>query len=100
MKKVKFNFLSLALALGCAGAISYNVYNEPRETGKPILFNWQSTDASGNIIPVSSGGVYDELKTRSQAEVDFGCSGSGTNCATTVDADHERIQNYQNISHN
>ena len=100
MKKVKFNFLSLALAIGFVGAIGYKAYNEPRESNKPILFNWQSTDASGNIIPESSGGVYEELKTRSQAQVDFGCSGSGTSCAVTVDASHQRIQNYQVISHN
>lgn len=71
--------MALALTIGVAGAFATS--NSHKMLLNP---NWQSTDASGNVIPTSSGGMYDANKTVSQAQSDFGCSALSTPCAVTV----------------
>ena len=71
--------MALALTIGVASAFATS-------NARTLLLNpnWQSTDASGNVIPTSSGGMYDANKSVAQAQSDFGCSEQTTPCAVTV----------------
>jgi hypothetical protein len=80
MKNFKIGAMALALTLGVAGAFATS-------SGKSSKFlnpNWQTVDASGATIKVIDGGVYDSNRTQAQAQLDFGCAGSGDDCAGTV----------------
>jgi hypothetical protein len=84
MKKFKMGVMALALTLGVAGAFATN---PSAKTSRFLNPNWQTTDPStGATVPVSSGGVYDPNRTRAQAQADFGCSGEGDLCASTVNS--------------
>jgi hypothetical protein len=79
MKRIRVSLMALVLTAGVAGAVTTSAH--PGLNKKFVNFNWQSTDASGNVI---TGGMYDASKSQSQAQLDFVCSGSTVPCAVTV----------------
>jgi hypothetical protein len=81
MKKVRLSFAALALMIGIAAAFATT---PPSSRGHFTDPNWQSTDASGNVISTTMGGVYDPDKTVGVAQSDYVCSGSTVPCAVTV----------------
>lgn len=81
MKKVKLGFIAAALTLSVGVAFATS---SKEATGKFTTFNWQTSDASGNIVTVADGGVYDPNRTVTQAKSDYGCSGLAADCAVTV----------------
>ena len=83
MKKFKIGAMALALTLGVAGAFA----TTSAKSSKLLNPNWQTEDASGTTISVSSGGVYDPNRSLTQAQGDYGCPAtSGTICAGTVNS--------------
>lgn len=79
MKKLKISMLAVLFTIGIGGAVVQKIHASPKQADP--TFNWQKTDASGNVI---SGGQYDPGVTQAQAQSDFGCSGTITPCAVTV----------------
>jgi hypothetical protein len=77
MKKVKASLIAMALTIGVVGAFA-TTNNAAKPFTNP---NWQQTDASGNVV---IGGAYYANQTLSQAQSDFGCSGTRADCAVTV----------------
>ncbi|MDO3627562.1 DUF6520 family protein [Mucilaginibacter sp. BT774] len=80
MKKVKLGFIAAALTLSVGVAFA----TSKEAAGNRANFNWQTSDASGNIVTVANGGVYDPNRTVGQAKSDYGCSGTAADCAVTV----------------
>ena len=72
--------MALALTVGVAGSFATNAKHVKRLDNP----NWQTTDASGNVVPTSSGGVYDANRSVADAQSDYGCAGSTNFCAVTV----------------
>lgn len=82
MKKVKLGFLSFALILGIGAALATS---NKGTSGKLANFNWQTVDpATGALVTVANGGVYDPDRSIAQAKSDYGCSGAGSSCAAVV----------------
>ena len=80
MKTIKLGFVALIFTLGLGAAFATNAKHH-KQLDNP---NWQTTDASGNIVSTSTGGVYDANRTLSEAQSDYGCAGSADFCAVTV----------------
>lgn len=97
MKKFKIGAMALALTLGVAGAFATT---SSAKSSKFLNPNWQTVDASGTTIPVSSMGVYDPNRTKAQAQADFGCSGTAALCAGTVPSQDAQPDGSQFIKHN
>ena len=84
MKKFKIGAMALALTLGVAGAFATS---SSASTSSRLNPNWQTVDpATGNTIPVASGGVYEANRTAGQATIDYGCSSGLSHCASTVNS--------------
>jgi hypothetical protein len=96
MKKFKIGAMALAMTLGVAGAFA----TTSAKNSKFLNPNWQTVDASGVTIPVSSGGVYDPNRTLSQAKSDYGCPGAGELCAGTVPSQDAQPDGSLFIKHN
>lgn len=98
MKKVKLGLIAAALTLSVGVAFATSGTGT---AGKFATFNWQTSDASGNIIKVADGGVYDPNRTVTQAKSDYGCSGTAADCAVVVPSqDTPPAPGAQYIHHN
>jgi hypothetical protein len=90
MKKVRLMLMALAITLGVGSAVAVKAHNTITNK-KFITYQWQKSDASGNVI---IGGAYYNFLTYSQAQSAYGCSGSTGRCAVTVTAqDGQPISN-------
>jgi len=78
MKKIRLNLAFAALLLGATAAFAFTPVRH--NNGDP-LFNWQETDAAGDVV---NGGMYVNQVSLSDAEAAFICSGNGDDCAVTV----------------
>jgi hypothetical protein len=97
MKSLKTGLLALALTIGIAGAFATST-KTAKNFDNP---NWQTEDASGNIVSTDDGGVYDPNRTLAQAQADYGCAGTGSFCAVTVDSENgSKTPGAVSIKHN